>query len=248
VISKEILDAVLAQIDIREDGTLIKRKTGEVQKQWTNQRGYKCINIRIGGKQKKFLVHRLVASVHSPNPENKPCVDHVDNNPANNAAENLRWVTHAENMRYAAESGLCGLGKLGGPMKHDSGRDRWVRTHISPSRCDDMRRWHKNGVGSIAMIAREFGVSLSLATAIIRDGYIPKQIPDEPEGHKFCSSCETIKPYAAFSKDKRGVHELFNYCKQCQADRHKSKKLRAVIADLIYETNPLLTLIEKESK
>ena len=42
-------------------------------------------------------VHRLVATAFIPNPENKPCIDHIDTNKENNCASNLRWVTHKEN-------------------------------------------------------------------------------------------------------------------------------------------------------
>lgn len=40
----------------------------------------------------------MVALAYIPNPENKPCVCHKDNNPLNNHVDNLYWGTQAENM------------------------------------------------------------------------------------------------------------------------------------------------------
>lgn len=59
---------------------------------------YIRVGIRQGGKFKSQYVHRLVAEAFIPNPDNKPCVDHIDGNKRNNHVENLRWVTHKENI------------------------------------------------------------------------------------------------------------------------------------------------------
>lgn len=52
--------------------------------------------------KKKIPVHKLVALAYIPNPENKPCVCHKDNNPLNNHVDNLYWGTQAENMSQAS--------------------------------------------------------------------------------------------------------------------------------------------------
>ena len=60
-------------------------------------KGYKIISLWKNGIGKMFRVHRLVAAAFIPNPENKPCIDHIDGDRANNHADNLRWVTYLEN-------------------------------------------------------------------------------------------------------------------------------------------------------
>lgn len=50
------------------------------------------------------LIHRLIATAFCPNdnPERNQ-VDHIDNNPANQRADNLRWCTDKENKQFYHE-------------------------------------------------------------------------------------------------------------------------------------------------
>lgn len=53
----------------------------------------------IKWNQKNHYVHRLVLEAFvGPAPSEHEC-DHIDRNPSNNKLENLRWVTHYENMK-----------------------------------------------------------------------------------------------------------------------------------------------------
>lgn len=49
---------------------------------------------------KSISIHRLVATVFIPNPNNLPIVNHKDENPGNNRADNLEWCTNEYNIAY----------------------------------------------------------------------------------------------------------------------------------------------------
>lgn len=59
--------------------------------------GYMTVGLKRHNKPKYMTVHRLVAEAFIPNPDNKPCIDHIDGDRKNNSVENLRWCTHKEN-------------------------------------------------------------------------------------------------------------------------------------------------------
>lgn len=83
------------EYEIDRNGNVFRN--GKLMKQQTNTYGYKHIHLCIGGKVTTCLVHRLVAMAFIPNPDGKPCVDHIDGNRKNNSVDNLRWVTIKEN-------------------------------------------------------------------------------------------------------------------------------------------------------
>ena len=63
--------------------------------------GYYIVNLSKNGKKKTTTVHRLAAAAFIENLDNKPYVNHKDNNKLNNKIENLRWVTQTENNMNA---------------------------------------------------------------------------------------------------------------------------------------------------
>jgi len=98
---------------ITKDGRVYskyKHKFLVLSKSKNNKGGKACYNTlklnRDDGTVKHKYVHRVVAEVYLPNPENLPEVNHIDGDYFNNVVENLEWCTHKQNVEHALASGL----------------------------------------------------------------------------------------------------------------------------------------------
>ena len=72
----------------------------KILKPQKRKRGYQAVMLSKNNKVKSFLIHRLVAIVFIPNPNNLPQVNHKDENPSNNEVSNLEWCNQRYNSNY----------------------------------------------------------------------------------------------------------------------------------------------------
>ena len=68
-----------------------------------NGHGYKIVGLSLKNKRRNHYVHRLVANAFCDNPDEGEVVDHIDHDRSNNSADNLRWISQRENVRYSSE-------------------------------------------------------------------------------------------------------------------------------------------------
>lgn len=89
---------------IFKTGKIYSKKINRFMKPWihtdkrTGRQDYQ-IGLYKNGKQKAFLLARLLGIHFIPNPHNKPQIDHIDRNPLNNDLSNLIWATLKEQAR-----------------------------------------------------------------------------------------------------------------------------------------------------
>lgn len=80
------------------------RRKKIIKKDGSVELGYEELVLSDKGVQYSKLVHRLVAQAFIPNTENKPEVNHIDEDKGNNSVENLEWNTHEENSNHGTKN------------------------------------------------------------------------------------------------------------------------------------------------
>jgi hypothetical protein len=130
---------------ITNDGRVWSEYIQDFMKPYYSKGGYLRVKVNFGERNKKFMVHRLVAMafIENKDPNKFTQVDHIDCNRTNNNVENLRWVTPKQNTQHSL--------KLGN-------RD-WYKYRLIHSKTNEVLEFN-----NAAKICKYFGVSYQCGT------------------------------------------------------------------------------------
>lgn len=82
---------------------------------------YHGASLRKDGKYYNKQIHRLVAEAFIDNPNNLPCVNHIDRDPTNNTVSNLEWCTYTHNNMWDGR-----VARSVESYKNNPNNQRWV--------------------------------------------------------------------------------------------------------------------------
>ena len=97
------LDQIKTKYTILENGRIYRTKNNREVKQIKDKDGYLQVRLSVNNIQQTVKMHRLVAKIYIPNPNNNPQVNHKNENKSDNRIENLEWVTAKQNVMHSRQ-------------------------------------------------------------------------------------------------------------------------------------------------
>lgn len=130
-----------------------KSKKTKTLKEDLSGAGYPTVKIN----NENIRIHRVVAETFIPNPEGKPCVNHIDGNPEHNDitgtiyAPNLEWVSYKENSIHAWKIGLVEV-----KNRENLKKAQYKQRKLTYEQAEQIRHINQIEEISIREIARRF--------------------------------------------------------------------------------------------
>lgn len=120
--------------------------------------GYPTVSLSKPGALKRFFIHRLVAELFIPNPNNLPQVNHKDGSRDNYSIENLEWTTQQQNIIHAIKIGSF-------KIRHG---EQVGTSKLEESDVLKIRELYDGGNWTYKKLGKEFGVSSAQICIIIK--------------------------------------------------------------------------------
>lgn len=131
--------------DASSAGRIRNHTTGRIFTLYAGHKRYAQVCLRVGGRKKTYLVHRLIAFAFLGDPPSgKPYVNHLNGIKTDNRPSNLEWCDPKRNAEHAAGLGLAATGERNGAYTHPERRPRGDR-HGSKTRPENCPRGERNG-------------------------------------------------------------------------------------------------------
>ena len=158
-ILKAIADGVYSA---NSDGNIFRHNTDPrcaptrpVKSHKHGKTGYHLWSLSNKGDVKSVTVHRFVALALVPNPNDLPCVNHLDGDKSNNSASNLEWCTYSGNQKHAYAKNL----------RSAKGENN-TQSKLTEAQVLKMRSQYVSGV-AIKFIAVNYGIDRVTAKAAV---------------------------------------------------------------------------------
>ena len=115
----------------------LKNHSGVILKPMKCTNGYLSACLWKENRQKKILIHRIVAEVYIVNDNEYDEVNHKDEDKSNNVVTNLEWCSHKYNMNY---------GNVGSKIGNKNRGRKLTPEHRAKCASAKDKKWIHNGI------------------------------------------------------------------------------------------------------